>query len=571
MKRTLGLIAMALGGLLAPARAEPTNGVYRSIPENAWVVGVAHHMAQTGNKLAAVGGQLQLAAANPVSIAKVMLGLNEGLDEEGSLAVVVFPPKREGGDPMSVLYVQVTDYSQFIKPLRPRELGHDLSKVVLHNHDMLVAHKDDFAVFARSEDEEALKKILSASEGIEKIVEPVSGWLARQDIAVLALPKSIEFGTKFAEQSLAQATQDLEAAGDQMKAAAAALGLYQQILTAIGSELTHGGIGIKINDAGDVLVSFDGAVEPHGEFARSLASIEWPKRLGLSQIPAGDYAMAAAMSYPQQWVADMMHYNFKLMASMGSVGGTPLTEKQAQELTDLSLEGMEDIKAVSMVVRPIQTGEGFLDQTYGVMLCRDSERYLEKYPELLEKMSKITAGSKSAMIPQTTAKPIKIGDRNGYEVTVDMSPMLKQMEDANPIASAFQKKIFGEDGMLTAYLAAADRETIVMTYGSKESLAELLDVKQGLASDEGVKEINGLLPADPAGVVYLNGSGIIEFVNAVLPMFQPDAKKLPEFPQAPPVGMALKFSKRDVEARVAVKSELLETIGEYIQTTRNPQ
>jgi hypothetical protein len=178
--------------------------------------------------------------------------------------------------------------------------------------------------------------------------------------------------------------------------------------------------------------------------------------------------------------------------------------------------------------------------------------------------------------PGQTAERKQIGGRAVIVVTADMAAMFKQMDEQGQADAAKMVKqvIFGGD-KLTAYVTAADKQTVVMTY-NEEAIPVLADDvkngKTGLADDLQIKAADALLPAQSHWVGYLSIGGYVELVKkfmsaamgpggggaaAFLPL-------IPPFPDAPPVGFSARVNSSSLEGHIVVPMGLAEAVRDYV-------
>jgi hypothetical protein len=159
-------------------------------------------------------------------------------------------------------------------------------------------------------------------------------------------------------------------------------------------------------------------------------------------------------------------------------------------------------------------------------------------------------------------------------VTMDAKAMLA----GNPAANnPVTEKLFGPDGKLRVYIAPADNNTVLMAYVSEENLKQTLanyrSGKSNLGKDPQVAETAALLPDGAQWVGYLSPTGMFRtvrtFVGAVVPRGQ--QINLPDFPESPPVGFAVKVTTTELDTDLVFPSKTIKATGEYVQKVRGAQ
>ena len=140
---------------------------------------------------------------------------------------------------------------------------------------------------------------------------------------------------------------------------------------------------------------------------------------------------------------------------------------------------------------------------------------------------------------------------------------------------AFLDQMMGVGGKMLLYYVAADEHTVLMGAGvSQERMAAALDVlkqpRKSLAEDADVSVTAAMLPAHPQWVAYLSLRGysqLTQRLTAAALQGNPGAEGLtmPQFSKCPPIGFAVKAEPAELHAEIAVPSELVRAVGEFVQ------
>ena len=82
-------------------------------------------------KLQALAAEMKVPLPPPLLMLKMQSGIKEGLDEKGTVAVVLLPPESEGALPTPIVLVPVTDFAKFIEPFEPDSLGNRETQITI--------------------------------------------------------------------------------------------------------------------------------------------------------------------------------------------------------------------------------------------------------------------------------------------------------------------------------------------------------------------------------------------------------------------------------------------------------
>ncbi|MFQ6048389.1 MAG: hypothetical protein ACE5K7_03385, partial [Phycisphaerae bacterium] len=120
--------------------------VLRAIPADAWGFVVIRNMQGLSNKIAALGQQLSLPVPAILPMLKGLTGILVGLDDSGSLAVVVTDPSKFS--PPVGLLVPVTDLQAMLQPLGPQDVGDGVQQISFMGQPSFVVPFGRYAVIA---------------------------------------------------------------------------------------------------------------------------------------------------------------------------------------------------------------------------------------------------------------------------------------------------------------------------------------------------------------------------------------------------------------------------------------
>jgi len=211
---TLILFTLALPGTRLCAD-ETASDVLAVAPADAWGAICVRNMGEMDKKLNTLVQQLNVPFPfqNPLTMGLSMLGFISGVDGTGGVGVVILPaPSFAAMKDHTALLVPTTNLSDLLSLMEPTEVEPGVSKVLLQNEEMFVAHKATHAVFSPSLD--ALKAVLVSKESLRsKLNAHQLKHFQKDDLMVWANAEAITASEAFNAMApmLQLATMDAEA------------------------------------------------------------------------------------------------------------------------------------------------------------------------------------------------------------------------------------------------------------------------------------------------------------------------------------------------------------------------
>jgi hypothetical protein len=206
------------------------------------------------------------------------------------------------------------------------------------------------------------------------------------------------------------------------------------------------------------------------------------------------------------------------------------------------------------------------------MRAKNAKQFLENYEAAIREMAEIGKQAKHPMFSYDVER-IEIEGAAGLKLSMDMKPYFAQQEQP-PEAAAMMEKMMelmvGSGGKLDAYMTSADEETILGTYVSKERLVETVksfrEGKPQLADDPLVAKTAAMLPKGAHGVLFWSPKGTLAFVSQAVGAIAPEAAgQIPEFPETPPLGLAVMLAAGSIDTDFVVPAEVMESVAELVR------
>jgi hypothetical protein len=576
MKRFAVLIAALLwmAGSVVSARGD--EALLKAIPDDALGLVVVNHLADTAKKIEAIGAKVNAPLPSLLPTLKAIMGLTAGVDEQGTVGVAIMPQEAAESPPAIMIFVPVTDYAQLVAGMMPDDAQAEIISGRLAGKPVIVTQKGKFAVFARPTDESVLKHVKAATQGITSEVRPLGDWLRQNDLAALALPKGVQRAVGIMQQGIAQAKENLPADQEALKPALAMFELLSRSGDTIREEVTHAGLGVRIDHEKDLLVSCQVAFKSDGKFSKAITDAKWPRIAGLDNLPKDDYFMASSMVLPASWSQGLMQVSMEMVKLGANSPTSPFSKEQIEKLYKVSGKSMQGVEGMAMTMAaPEDDDAGIFNSIRAVIDVDDAQQYLKRYRETMKALADLGAKNPDSPLPTYEISEIEVAGEKGFEAKVDMSNAFKHQGLNNPVVEKLIGAIYGPEGKMTVCLAAANKHTIAMTYSNKHSLESLIQAirkrEPGLGQDEEIVSSNKLLPEAAAWKMYISPAGTVDFANWFLGKLGNQQITLPDFGDTPPLVLGVNFTSTGAEARLALPSRLIDGIGEYVTKIRQIQ
>ncbi len=491
-----GLAAMLTWGASVPVWAQGGGqDILSAVPEKAWATLFIRNARELDQKLMGLSQQLSLPPMSLLQMAKMSMGLMGGVNDDGSVAIVLMPNPAIMADPTATMAVLVpcSDYPTLTQTLQPQEAGEGISKVMLAGQESYMARYGPFAVMGPSQ--QAVQAILAEKEGAGL----GAAWTAHQkgrygedDIILHLNLKGV-----ITDPSISPMLMQMAAMGG---GPAAAQGIQQYETLSIGVRLEKDGIRLGF---------YIGATAG-GELANMLASGPTSTDSMLIGQPDGRYVLAAGGRVPESagpMMAGMiMGAQAQAMATAG-MPGAGFDPAKFQEMVQLWTDLLSGAQTVSFAWSALPSGgDGIISLTKCVTFSGDAAVKLEKIGALVQNLAAMAqsgAGQNADPVVeyQVGAETVEGVSVNRLKVHLDRIPDMPAENRENVTA------ILGGDG-LDVRLAAVDNQRVVVSLGGGQARMEALinAAKSGaapLSSNAGLQQAAAMLSPQRSAEGYL--------------------------------------------------------------------
>jgi hypothetical protein len=356
------------------------------------------------------------------------------------------------------------------------------------------------------------------------------------------------------------------------------LKMYQQILASLGDELQLAAIGVRVDDAGTVRLTTRVRLTPNGDWAKAAGEVKEAPKNAFGGLPSGPFVMEAAMQYGKS-----MQYLVRYFIDGDGAKLNPalakLSPEQLAKWGELTGRLMSEQDSSKFWIGTTKPDEPLLANAMMVTKVADAKKYFAD----LEELSKVRLKF-GDNLPETPAfgdiRHFKLEDREALEVTssLDQLDQLGDSPAAKPMKAVFGK-ILGSGEKILTYMAAVDDQTIVSAYVTEDNLRRAIaavkakaDAKAGGTSggttNPQALDVAALLPSGSQWVALVQPSGVAQWILEGLSVAKDVDPPSIDFPDSPPIGLALKISASGVHGEVVIPGPSLEAVGKIVPMMR---
>ncbi|MCR4412365.1 MAG: hypothetical protein NUV77_08075 [Thermoguttaceae bacterium] len=565
-------LAVCLALCLATC-ARGAENILKLVPDSALGFALVQRPADADAKLQRLAEQLGLPAQSVLARLKDRAGVGEGLDGQGTLGLVVLPPKGSEVRPVAVLLVPVTDYEKFLEPLKPEDAGGGIHKIALGRGEFVARHLGGYAALAQARHRESLEEGLSVSAEVPAGLAPWQEWLAANDAAGVVLQPGIKLLSSKVRTAINTVKSALIVAGEQGKAAAAAMDVYLRLFEFAEKEVSVVAVGARLDSQGVLHIAKRARAVPGGRFAKMLTEAKPLTEGLLTGLPDRPFVVAGGAAVSEAGWDELMRFSIGMMKATRDFYG--VSEEQIQKMQSLPIGWMRQARTMAVALGAGEGNEPLYSNMLAVFRTDDATAFLANYEKYLTQYGEIAKGSSSLMLPAIEIEKTKLADAPALQITARMKtppgmPNPKQFDQ-------LMEAMFGPGGKLVAWLAVADEHTVMVGYTHKAHLERAIQAlkqgKPGLGAQADVVKTAGLLPKDATIVVYLSPRGMLAFfqrmIAAVAPPQAAAKIQVPEFPATPPVGLAVSTAPGELRGELVVPSEVLKGVGQVVRKAKD--
>ena len=553
LSRTLA--AACIAGLPLGLACADVPGVLDRVPASTPVVVSIGNVNAFFTQAEAITGALQQEQAQMgVQMAKMMLSM-PGVNAEGSAAIAITSLEgmdEEGQEPPMVVLMPVNDYSALVSNFGGT--GSGLEALNIEGNEVFI--KDIGGGYAMLGPKRESLEGFDPSEGNTQDHEAMLGDVGQRmsdDNTVLVIANMDHLREPMMKSwgNTSQTMGQMMAMGGQdPEQSQAVVGMFDTFVQTFARDAQRGFMGVSGGDYGisfELGASFKGGSELAGTFAQSGNAAKL-----ISKLPGGPYLFAYAVDSSAPGIQAMI----KSAAEMGNQAN------QIPGMNPTAFLGQARGMAQTIGLNPAGLMGGLFVNTVAVIDSPDANGLVKTFGEQI----KATNGQVASGLSMTTTfadAPQEVAGVDAYKWSMQMLPDMNtpgamQMQMMMPM-------LFGPSGGPNGYAAAADENTLVVTYSTSTSLLEkALGAAQNggeLAKNEMVMAQNERLHDEAFALVYVDMGTILKAILPTVAMFAgPVNVDIPE--HVTPLAMSMSSSGGGVSIRTVVPTDLIELMKE---------
>jgi hypothetical protein len=560
----LGVVVcvLLLAGPMARAQA------LRHLPADALVVIKVNKPQEVNRKLAAMFARLGVdkmnpALADPLTALKDALGVKEGFDGNGEIAIGIYKPAEGGGDPLVVAVLPVTDYGAFLKNMGEAKKDGELDafKFQGDNTDFFSANYEKYAVITPSKELLAKKPegiTVQGLAGKQLDANDVVAWANGPALARLALPAL--------KEARPQIIADLErnlAGMPNPKFVPVIKALVNQGLNGAEHILNEGQgatLGVNLSDKG-INTTVVAEFTADGYIGKTVAAGKNTEESLIKGLPGNRkyFAFGGVVQNSDaagKLIDDILGPVSQELAVVGDDAKVfnALIEAVKAQMTSIEGYSLGYIKPANAQAGLMQAAATFRGDARKI--AEAQKQYMQAYVDVMK------------LMPQNQMTiEVKPAAKTVDGVALDQMVMKMNLDPGDPaqqMAKPFIDMIYGPNGLNT-YLGPVDDKTLVMSMGGDEQLLAdtIAAAKAGddpLSGLPHVAAVSAELPKSRAMVFYialdnLIGTGLDVARNFGVPVGN---IRMPE--NLSPIGMTIGTEASAVRMDTHIPLDLVEKL-----------
>ncbi len=568
---SVALVAWLITAATLLAAADPLS----VIPDDALGFAIIRDIGEANERAQALTQKIQLPVPDLLTLAKQFTGVDAGLDEKGGIALAAFSTGDDADAELSfVCFVPVTDYQEFIGQLNPEDADAAITEIMISGMPRLTAKKGNFAVLGDPQQRTLFERVLATSKNVTSTVEPLKKWLDQQHAAAVVTPAGkkmlvakivalLDAANTGADQN-PNGDDDADVGGLSQARLKEMMLLGKRVLLAADEQLTVMAAGIRIDKNTALHVGAAG-VQARGRAGRvgqggQAAQLSAAGRGAGGQIRDRLRWRGSAVQPGHGQAHQPVHRNGPAAIWFGRRSWQEARGGAArQRATEVSAAG---------VLGLIQPGNSIYASAASVQTVKSSDEYLAATREMA---AALASGAKNPKTeePLYEVADIMVDDLKTIELTTNVGAVIDEANPAAEQARGMFSWMFGKDGKLKIYFAAADARHVVGAY-SKENLkkvvAHVRSKAKGLEADEGIAKTNALLPKGSQWVAYLSPQGLLQWADTFIRNIGGGQMniQLPQFAETEPIGLAARVSGSGLDAELVLPDSVVAGIGQFI-------
>ena len=552
--------------LSAPLHAEEILGY---LPENALSFALVRDVQTTNDKIVKFVEIFNEELPAPLAMAQAMTGLSDGLDLNGDVLFALLPTSEPTAVPAPMFLLPVNDYAALAASIQADATG-EICRVNIAEEDVLIARHGAYALVMNPEHREIMQSLLGAADHFPEEIERYKDWIAANDVSMMVTSAGIKHLSAAAKKELKAAESPTEAGDFDEQAMANDMLNVGDVLPFsefIEKEIKVAGMGLALDETINARlrwtvelqkaeVTVDAAPQPVAEGKPLLGYTDQ------------SYALAGGGPLPLELVAQLPELCIQISRDMAGMDGRgDYTEKDWAEVRESYESAFAGLRGLSVLLVPVAEKEPLLSIIFARLQVVDSSKYLESLQKTADLANRLSERSKGDIKLHYDISPITVAESKGFEITCDLDKATGDGD--NHIWQTLLTAFLGIDHKLSVYCCAVDQTHVAVGIESKSTLSKFIEsYRKGdtsLAANAQVQKTLKLFSFEPRWLTLINPQGFVDIVQSAVKslMILGYAPKIPVYPTAPPLGMALEHKENSWQGELAMPVGAARAMAEF--------
>ncbi|MEM9659234.1 MAG: hypothetical protein AAF961_12825, partial [Planctomycetota bacterium] len=212
------------------------------------------------------------------------------------------------------------------------------------------------------------------------------------------------------------------------------------------------------------------------------------------------------------------------------------------------------------------------DPLYSQMLIgmrtSDAAEFVAKYRRYYEELDDVVGDVSTGLFSDIQVEQHDINGVEGLKIRMPISGQQFGFAPNPAELDVMMEKMYGPDPV-TLYVAAASDNLVLMAYTDDKLLADAIrneaNFAEQLAGNQQIDRTSASLPKDAYAIGYWDVGGTMQFVKRVVRVMtdRDSGNRLPDFPDAPPVGWAMTVQPGAMSFDTVVPAATLQAGGRF--------
>ncbi len=488
----LAMTCLVAAPFAAVAQAPAAKGLLEVVPGEAWGLVSVRSLAEFDKKVTNLAMEINapMAGMSMLAMAKGHLGLLAGVNDEGSLGVVVMPAETAEAVSQSLaILVPVSGYTDLLSMLSPEDAGDGISKILFMGNETYAAEKSGYAVLGPSP--ELVKTILQGKSSLssQMTAHEQKRW-AQDDFAA------------WGHLSALTASPVWSAIAEPMNATGMDLAMLEDFKSA--------GLSVRLGAEGITFGYYVGAKQGTA-MASALNDLKVPSNSLLTGLPAEEFAFAmgkASNKAASELGGKILEQIFAALAQQPEA--PPFVAKLQPVITEM----ITSLRTVSFGVNGLAEGaDGTMAVTCVIGVDGGAEQFLSQFGQLFDELK---AGMATDEAPGLDDFVHYIPKAEGDASHLKFHPAAMGADEADVTKMT---QLLGKDVALVRMSPAGAEHVVVTVGGGAAHLDNVVGLVQGgkspLTEHAEVKAVASMLPAGRFFEGYLSPNGVMKLAGAI--------------------------------------------------------